>query len=343
MIRFLACVSVMSVNAWMAGATVAQVESDQHEAAEPVSDEVLEQERLIKIAIKEAGGEVTEENGVVISIRLGRQELLDSMKDSAELIRSVRDLSRLRRLALYHNWAQDEILKEVTHLVQLEQLVLWDFDPRLTNAGIAQVKDMPNLDYLYITNINGFRHSEPAAPAVTGEVLQTLGQMDQLTQLFLTTVPTSDEHLEYLSDMTQLDTLQLGVGSSDITPEGLSHLSGLTNLRRFGVQQANLNDETFDHLAFLTGIEDLMLTNADSENVFGDAAYDYLLDHEHITRVYIGPTTFSIDQMRRLLESREFERFMVQSNAVQAEQIKALLEEYPGRKIWINNISHEDR
>ena len=342
MIRLLAWGMLGFVTWSLAHPLVAQDQIDN--ATEPVSEEVLEQERKIKIAIKDFGGEVTEEDDRVVTIRLGRGELLESpsMKDAAELIRSFRDLAQLHRLVLYHTWTQDEILAEVSQLAQLEQLVLWDFGDVPSNDGIAQVKDMPNLNYLYITNINRMGPGHDAV-RVTGEVLQTLGQMDQLEQLFLTAVPVSDEHLEHLSDMTQLTTLQLGIGPNEITAEGLSHLSGLTNLRRLGVQQANLAEDAFDQLAFLTGLEDLMLTNADEQASFGDAAFDYLLEHEQLKRIYIGPTTISIEQIRRLLESREFERFMLHNDALAAEEINALLDDYPDQKIWINNIRRADQ
>jgi len=90
---------------------------------------------------------------------------------------------------------------------------------RVTDAGLAHLKDMKSLQELYCGN-----------PGVTDAGLQHVKSMTGLKSLAIGNTRISDAGLAQLKDMAQLEFLVLD--GTTVSDAGLNHIKGLRNLKR---------------------------------------------------------------------------------------------------------------
>jgi hypothetical protein len=95
----------------------------------------------------------------------------------------------------------------------------------------------------------------------------------------------------------------IGLHASDITEADLEHLKGLTKLRRLGLTDTRLSDESLKRLAGMTQLEILYL----QENPITDAGLDHLQRMTKLKELGLGLTKITDAGLKRLKPFRELQ------------------------------------
>lgn len=125
---------------------------------------------------------------------------------------------------------------------------VWLHSSRLTDAGMARVALMQNLEKL------DFNY-----PAVTDSGLRHLAKLTNLRELNLGTVKVTDTGLEWIGGLTNLEKLSLW-HCERITDKGLMYLQSLTNLRGLNLEGTPITDAGLEHLGALANLGELSLS-----------------------------------------------------------------------------------
>jgi RNA polymerase sigma factor (sigma-70 family) len=205
--------------------------------------------------------------------------------------RIVKDLPDTRALYFRNTCFNDDMLRQLTRLTNLEELYLGNSP--LTDAGLAHLKAFPRLKRLALPS------SSPAVLAhvktlnnlewlgLTGNTTDaSLGHLAGLTSLkYLNVGPqVTDAGLAHLAKLTNLEELDMGsssVGSSAITDDGLKHLKDMRRLRRLTLYGLKITDAGLFHLRDLKSlvvldVHQTRITDAGLAHLKGLANLEYL-------------------------------------------------------------------
>jgi len=162
--------------------------------------------------------------------------------------RVVKPLSRLtglKMLGLHRTGATDKGMEHLRSLRSLRSLEL--MEPRVGDAGVAVLKDLPDLAYLdFVT-------------ATTDAGFKQLGQLPNLRWLRIRTGKIRGPGLAELASLPRLERLCLW-GNTGLTDGHIKYLEGLTHLKSltlWGAANPPLTDASLTSIAKLASLEEL--------------------------------------------------------------------------------------
>ena len=127
---------------------------------------------------------------------------------------------------------------------------LWLYRSPFTEARLRRWRGPTQIHPLDLSKIRA---------TVTDAGLANLKAMTQLEELYLVGMAITDTNVEYLKELTRLQVLVLT--SPNVTDSGLKHLKGLTQLEKLAVANAAITDAGLEHLDRLIHLQDLNLDN----------------------------------------------------------------------------------
>lgn len=165
-------------------------------------------------------------------------------KVDSELLRHIGVLKELRRLDLSNADIDDEGLRRISHLPLLE---LWLQETGITEASAAILSDMSTLSFLSLN-----------ATTLSDEFLEHLEPLPQLEDLGLRGTKVTTVGMKYMSRHPQLRKLHLY--HTDVDDSGVEHLVVCQSLTSIGLSSTKVTNGVFKHLEKLPNLTDADLT-----------------------------------------------------------------------------------
>ncbi len=165
-------------------------------------------------------------------------------KVNNELLAYVGDLRELRRLDLSYADIDDEGLRQIAHLPLNE---LWLQSTRITDSAAQTISRMRTLNFLQLN-----------ATSLSDEFLDRLRPMPELEDLGLRGTNVTSAGMRYLSRHSKLK--ELDVYSTKVDDAGVEHLVDCRSLTRLGLSMTKVTNHVFEYLARLPNLTDADLT-----------------------------------------------------------------------------------
>jgi len=221
------------------------------------------------------------------------------------------NLSRLERLCLCSSFQNpslisDRHIKYMEGLTQLKSLTLWGIGDRLTDASLASISKLTNLEELHFITTN---------PKFTSGGITHLKRLKYLRKLDLGFAWISDAR--YLMALPQLEFVK----PVELTVENMKALSGLRNLKSLGVFLPSLPNGSIDdpaaasYLGALGSLEELSFCGSAAGRFVSDEEVAYLESLGRLKKLFLGGskhlTDRSLASISKLdqLESLDFSVF----------------------------------
>ncbi len=212
-----------------------------------------QQRRAAFDAIREAGGRI--QMGIGEPSRFeawfgpevfGSVNKVDLRKGKAdnELLRHIGVLKELRRLDLSGIHIDDEGLREIAHLPLRE---LWLQEAKITDASAATLSQIKTLDFLQLN-----------ATSLSDEFLERLEPLPELENLGLRGTQVTADGMKYLSRHPKL--MKLDVYHTDIDDSGVQHLVACQSLTDVGLSATKVTNEVFESLDKLPNLTEVDLS-----------------------------------------------------------------------------------
>ncbi len=190
--------------------------------------------------------------------KLDGLEALDVRESSwkDEDVARLRELPTLTRAYFWNRSGKitDRSLAYVAEMPWLKTLFVWE--GKVTNAGVAHLERLRDLEYLDLSGRGSTR--------CTGDALRSLRGAHQLKGLGVGQWALGDGDLEVLRsfpDLEYLDVSARAMGRTFLTDEGLHPLATLTGLRHLELAHHPLSDDGLRALEGLVDLVDLDLTD----------------------------------------------------------------------------------
>jgi beta-lactamase regulating signal transducer with metallopeptidase domain/Leucine-rich repeat (LRR) protein/tetratricopeptide (TPR) repeat protein len=138
---------------------------------------------------------------------------------------------------------------DLAALKNLDEITsFWISGRNVTDAGLARLEEMPNLERINLVNCY----------SITDAALAHLKPLQKLKYLFIFGARITDDGLPNLEGLTQLKDFRLD-GCSRITDAALGHLSGMRNLHTIGLGGTQVTDAGLAQLAERRNLISLLL------------------------------------------------------------------------------------
>jgi hypothetical protein len=197
--------------------------------------------------------------------------------------RWLADLPDIKRLWLHETKVTDAGMAHVGEMHQLDDLVIYGM--ALTDEGFRHLRDLRKLAHL---NMHGL--------AVGDGALSQLAQLTKLKTLHASDTKVTGDGLASLTNLKELEVLSLD--RTQITDDGLAHLNRLTKLRELSLTGNQITAEGVRRLADLANLELLALGGCPID----DAAVDHLSRLKKLKRLHLGFVKMSYRGLARLME-----------------------------------------
>jgi hypothetical protein len=182
------------------------------------------------------------------------------------------------------------------------------FKPRITNRGLAYLRESTNLQRLqllrandltdaglvHLANLTKIEELNLSQAQIAGPGLVHLAGMRRLRSLVLPGTPLTDAGLVHLGRHTSLGELYIGGG--DYTDAGLAHLSALTGLTKLGLGSSGLSEAGLSHITGLPRLEVLQLNGPEVT----DGWLDRLAGIKTLRQLHLGGARVSDPAIQRL-------------------------------------------
>jgi Leucine-rich repeat (LRR) protein len=199
-------------------------------------------------ALQEFGAKTKIEDGHVVSLYLQSDKIADST------LEHLKKLPHLRSLSLAEQGNDPKItnagLAQLAGLTKLKSLHLARLNGT-TDAGLVHLKGLTTLENLEITHTK----------SIDGSGLVHLRELRRLESLNFNHTPVTDDTLEHVKDFTKLKSL--GLRATKITDAGLKHLQALENLEQLNLWETNITDDGLARVAKMPQIKHLLLVAAE--------------------------------------------------------------------------------
>jgi len=237
--------------------------------------------------------------------------------------RVVRPLSRLiglKMLGLNRTGATDKGMEYLRSLRSLRSLQLTE--PRVGDAGIAVLKDLPDLVYLDLetaTTDAGFKHLGQLPSLrwlrirtgrIHGPGLAELANLPRLERLCLWgNTGLKDRHIKCLEGLAHLKSLTLwGAADSPLTDASLASIAMLASLEELYFVRVDTRF-TADGIAHLEGLKNLKTVDFGFQSI-DDAGLRHLAGVPNLTTIN-GSVQFTADTAKTLASSRDLKSLEV--------------------------------
>lgn len=195
-------------------------------------------------------------------------------------------LTGLKMLQLNRTGVTDKGMEHIRNLRRLRSLEL--AEPRVGDAGVAVLKDLPELAYLDIET------------ATTDTGFRQIGQLPSLRWLRIRMGKIRGPGLAELATLPRLERLSLW-GSAGLTDRHVKYLEGLTHLKSltlWGAANPPLTDASLASIAKLDGLEELYFVRLDTR--FTAAGIAHLKNLKNLKTVDFGSQSIDDAGLRHL-------------------------------------------
>jgi len=214
--------------------------------------------------------------GTIVSIDLEKMQAPTTDEDLALLAK----LTDLRTLKVDGPKLSDA---GIAHLSNLENLdVLWLVNTTITNEGLVPLKKLAKLKELNLRRSEG----------LTDEGLAHLRDFPSLEYLHLLYNAFSDDGLKNLEGMTRLRLLDLR-GNMGLTDEGIAHLAGLTGLKALKLRSLMVGNTGLEHLQGLTNLTHLTVEDG---QMVSDPGLEHLANLKNLEELNLMRATSITDE-----------------------------------------------
>jgi len=258
--------------------------------------------RLTFVDHRRARGNLACEARGAVPIPAGTSAILDfTGSDSACL--STFEPDDLEEI---HGLDSDEAIANVSQLVGLRVLELGGL--KITDAGLAHLSGLVNLYALWINPKSN----------VTGNGLVHLLGMSDLRELYLE-APLLDGSAAHISALATLR--QLYLWDTRLTQVGFAHLPKLCNLDYLEIGGTKLSDTCVQHLALITSLRELSLSDARDVS---DAGVPHLRALTNLEALHIEGAQITDAGLLHLQELRHLRRLTLRDTHVTDAGIAAI-------------------
>lgn len=196
-----------------------------------------------------------------------------------------------------------EVLRGLTSLRAIELLDA----PRVTDAGVAHLRDLPRLEKLSLPNTQ-----------LTDAGLEHIQGMPNLQELFLAGTQVSDAGLAHLRGLSQL--VLLDVGLTRITDAGTVHLRELAGLRDLRLNDNKLSDAGLANIKVLSRLRNLSLSNT----AVTSAGLEHLADLKELEHLLLNRTQLTDEGLKHLKKLVRLRQLWLHDTAVTDAGLAAL-------------------
>lgn len=224
-------------------------------------------------------------------------------EESAELVADdIAPLAALSNLTMLHIADvpfDDAALVHVGKLGNLKHLHLYGLN--ISDAGLAALETLANLEGLQIASSLGRREGEPCKLQVTGAGLAQLDGLRRLGRLILYGPTITDEGLAGVAALPALKHLHLN-NVTNVTAEGIRHISTIAELQSLEVWQAQLAGDEFSPLADLKKLRSLSLAG---DTKLDDIGAEHVAKISTLRALYFGGEQLTPRGLRALTGLKE--------------------------------------
>ncbi len=245
---------------------------------------------------------ITSEHMENILAKLGAQVERERVGDESSFQNEVSNqVVRISGVTLQGEHVTDATLNQMKGFT-FESLML--NQTSVTDEGLAKLKHLPNLKRLFLRTMH-----------IAGPGLAYLQDLASLRELELHSAPITDDLLAHLESMKNLEGVSLEMREK-IGDAGLSHLRGLTKLRKLNLYGTQVSDEGLKLLGRLTNLEELNL----SHTRVTDAGLAHLNTFGHLRSLslirHFNGTRISDDGLAHLTDLKTLERLELHGTQV---------------------------
>ncbi len=203
----------------------------------------------------------------------------------------------------------DEHLKHLQPFKKLDYLAV--ICPKVSDAGVANVRGLTNLDTLYLS------HTQ-----LTDKGLAALTQLEKLERLYLTDTRITDAGFVHLAGLKSLQLLSLE--NTATTDAGLAQLEPLTNLQTLYLTDTKITDAGLRHLKPLQELRTLKL----KDTAISDSGLNQLKDFgklENLDLTGANVSDAAVDPLSQLKNLKQLTLYQTQLSDKAAAELRAAL------------------
>jgi Leucine-rich repeat (LRR) protein len=189
---------------------------------------------------------------------------------------------------------------------------LWLWDSQVTDEGLKELKDFPNLKMLGLNKTK-----------VTDEGLKELKDLKNLKVLYLEGTAVTDAGLKELKDFPNLK--RLGLNKTKVTDLGLKELKELKNLEELNLGDTAVTDAGLKELKNFPNLKALWLPNTKVT----DAGLKELKELKNLEELNLGDTAVTDLGLKELKELQNLKRLLLYKTKVTDAGLKELREALP--------------
>lgn len=227
---------------------------------------------------------------------------------------NLEGLPSLQYLILKGKSFGDDGLAYITNLKSLRRLKLWGSELQITNAGLAHLSkltDLEELDFIWINRITdgGLVHLKP---------LHSLKKVDfQMS-------PITDKGLAHLADLKSLESIE-GVS---LTDEGMTHLGQFKNLKCLDIRSgadSPITDPALQNLTELQFLEELTIGELGiGGKGITDAGMSYIARLTNLKKLHLNTVLVTNAGLAKLAALKSLEDLLLRTPKATASGLSRL-------------------
>ena len=193
--------------------------------------------------------------------------------------------------------------------------------PGMTDAVLKEAAKLSTVEALDIRNSSIYsRDGRVKRVALTADGWKALRGLPKLRELSVNDTLIDEAAMKEIGQLRQLTTLYLA--HNDITDAGAKHLAGMTQLTKLGLLQKGITDDSVPALMKLQAVEILLV----DQTGFTDAAVKTFATLPKLTEIDVRAEKITPEGVKTLAACKSLRRLTVHQRQVPAEVLGALRE-----------------
>jgi internalin A len=191
----------------------------------------------------------------------------------------------------------------------------------MTDSVLKEVAKVATIETLHVRNSSIYsRDGRVKRVALTADGWRALRELPKLRELAVNDTSIDEAAMKEIGQLRQLSTLYLA--HNDITDAGVRHLAGMTQLTSLGLLQKGMTDESVPTVMKLQKLEVLLV----DQTGFTDAAAKRFATLPRLAEIDVRAEKITPEGVKALAACRSLRRLTVLQRQVPAEVLGALRE-----------------
>ena len=195
-----------------------------------------------------------------------------------------------------------------------------------------EASQLESQDLLQITSL-----SFSGYPSLNDNDLQGIGDLSQLTDLYLQNTSISDQGIQHFAPLSQLTDLSLR--NTSISDQGIQHLAPLSQLKALYLQNTSISDQGIQHLAPLSQLKALYLQNTS----ISDQGIQHLAPLSQLTYLSLSDTSISDQGIQHLAPLSQLTYLSLSDTSISDQGIQHLAPLSQLKTLSLSNTSISDQ